>query len=115
MSPFSPGYQDNVVHAAHPQGCTTTAVIHQIDNGCLRGAPGGPQRSPQWDYRNLVEEIQTSYGLSSEHMAAMAVEWRQCVFKLRLFVFSEIIYVANCQWPAATVPRLSNFTNAVGV
>ncbi|XP_036001790.1 uncharacterized protein LOC118565513 [Fundulus heteroclitus] len=53
---------------------------------CLVGAAGAivhrNPRSSQWDYSRLVEEMETAYGPSSEHAAAVAIELRQRVRRL---------------------------------
>lgn len=38
-------------------------------------------RSAQWNYSHLVEEVEIAYGPSSEHAAAVAIEFRQRVRK----------------------------------
>ena len=52
---------------------------------CMVGAAGAiihrNPRSTQWDYVRLVEEIETAYGPSSQHAAAVAIELRQRVRK----------------------------------
>ena len=52
---------------------------------CMVGAAGAivhrNPRSAQWDYVRLVEEIETAYGPSSQHAAAVAIELRQRVRK----------------------------------
>lgn len=52
---------------------------------CLVGAAGAiihrNPRSFQWDYNRLVEELETAYGPSSDHAAAVAIELRQRVRK----------------------------------
>ena len=52
---------------------------------CMVGAAGAiihrNSRSTQWDYVCLVEEIDTAYGPSSQHAAAVAIELRQRVRK----------------------------------
>ncbi|KAJ8346760.1 hypothetical protein SKAU_G00281610 [Synaphobranchus kaupii] len=57
---------------------------------CLVGAAGAivhrNPRSSQWDYSRLVEEMETAYGPSSEHAAAVAIELRQRVRKLGSFI-----------------------------
>jgi len=53
---------------------------------CLVGAAGAilhrNPRSSQWDYSRLVEEMETAYGPSSEHAAAVAIQLRKRVRKL---------------------------------
>ncbi|CAL8343053.1 unnamed protein product [Merluccius merluccius] len=51
-------------------------------------------RSSQWDYCHLVEKMETAYGPSSEHTAAVAIELRQCVRKIgeALHVLRDDIY-----------------------
>lgn len=39
-------------------------------------------RSTQWGYASLVGEMESAYGPSSEHAAAVDVELRQCVHKV---------------------------------
>ncbi|XP_077362008.1 uncharacterized protein LOC144006828 [Festucalex cinctus] len=65
---------------------------------CLVGAAGAivhrNPRSGKWDYRRLVDELETAYGPSSDHAAAVAVELRQRVRKQgeALHVFRDDIY-----------------------
>lgn len=53
---------------------------------CMVGAAGAilhkNPRSSQWDNSHLVEEMEMACGQSSEHVAAVAIELRQCVRKV---------------------------------
>lgn len=65
---------------------------------CLVGAAGAiitrNPRSSRWDYARLVEEMETAYGPSSEHAAAVAIELRQRVRQVGepLHVLRDDIY-----------------------
>ncbi|KAJ8369381.1 hypothetical protein SKAU_G00094090 [Synaphobranchus kaupii] len=50
--------------------------------GAARAIVHRNPRSSQWDYSRLVEEMETAYGPSSEHAAAVAIKLRQRVRKL---------------------------------
>lgn len=93
---------------------------------CLIGAAGAivhrNPRSSRWDYRRLVEELETAYGPSSDHAATVAVELRQRVRKSGepLHVFRDDIYgkvaVAYGDWSEAEQDAIAVevFTNGLG-
>lgn len=95
-------------------------------NLCLVGAAGAVihrnPRSAQWDYHRLVEEMETAYGLSSEHAAAVAIELRQRVRKVgeALHVLRDDIYgkvsvaYSNRTETEQDAIGVEIFTNAVG-
>lgn len=93
---------------------------------CLTGAAGAivhrNPRSSKWDYRRLLEELETAYGPSSDHAAAVAVELRQRVRKSgeALHVFRDDIYgkvaIAYGDWSEAEQDAIAVevFTNGLG-
>ncbi|XP_026022288.1 uncharacterized protein LOC113021785 [Astatotilapia calliptera] len=93
---------------------------------CLVGAAGAiihrNPRSSKWDYRRLVDELETAYGPSSDHAAAVAVELRQRVRKPgeALHVFRDDIYgkVAVAYGNRAEIEQdsiaVEVFTNGLG-
>lgn len=93
---------------------------------CLTGAAGAivhrNPRSSRWDYRRLLEELETAYGPSSDHAAAVAVELRQRLRKPgeALHVFRDDIYgkvaVAYGDWSEAEQDAIAVevFTNGLG-
>ncbi|CAI5671880.1 unnamed protein product [Oreochromis niloticus] len=93
---------------------------------CLVGAAGAiihrNPRSSKWDYRRLVDELETAYGPSSDHAAAVAVELRQQVRKPgeTLHVFRDDIYgkVAFAYGDRAEIEQdsiaVEVFTNGLG-
>ncbi|CAI5689901.1 unnamed protein product [Oreochromis niloticus] len=93
---------------------------------CLVGAAGAiihrNPRSSKWDYRRLVDELETAYGPSSDHAAAVAVELRQQVRKPgeALHVFRDDIYgkVAVAYGDRAEIEQdsiaVEVFTNGLG-
>ncbi|XDV42613.1 hypothetical protein PO909_011242 [Leuciscus waleckii] len=93
---------------------------------CLTGAAGAIVHrnlcSSKWDYRRLLEELETAYGPSSDHAAAVAVELRQRVRKPgeALHVFRDEIYgkvaIAYGDWSEAEQDAIAVevFTNSLG-
>ena len=93
---------------------------------CLTGGAGAivhrNPRSSKWDYSRLLEELETAYGPSSDHAAAVAVELRQRVRKSgeALHVFRDDIYgkvaVAYGNWSEAEQDTIAVevFTNGLG-
>uniref|UniRef100_A0AAV2LLX4 Uncharacterized protein n=1 Tax=Knipowitschia caucasica TaxID=637954 RepID=A0AAV2LLX4_KNICA len=65
---------------------------------CLVGAAGAivhrNPRSSKWDYQRLLQELESAYGPSSDHAAAVAVELRQRIRQAgeALHVFRDDIY-----------------------
>lgn len=93
---------------------------------CLTGAAGAivhrNTRSSRWVYRCLLEELETAYGPSSDHAAAVAVELRQRLRKPGevLHVFRDDIYgkvaVGYGDWSEAEQDAIAVevFTNGLG-
>ncbi|CAI5670379.1 unnamed protein product [Oreochromis niloticus] len=93
---------------------------------CLVGAAGAiihrNPRSSKWNYRRLVDELETAYGPSSDHAAAVAVELRQRERKPgeALHVFRDDIYgkVAVAYGDRAEIEQdsiaVEVFTNGLG-
>ena len=93
---------------------------------CMVGAAGAiihrNPRSTQWDYVRLVEEIDTAYGPSSQHAAAVAIELRQRVRKPgeALHVLRDDIYgrvsvaYSNRAEAEQDAIGVEVFTNALG-
>lgn len=93
---------------------------------CLTGAAGAivhkNPRSSRWDYRRLLEELETAYGPSSDHAAAVAVELRQRVREAgeALHVFRDDIYgkvaIAYGDWSETEQDAIAVevFTNGLG-
>lgn len=95
-------------------------------NYCLVGAAGAiihrNPRSARWDYSRLVVEMETAYGPSSEHAAAVAIELRQRVRRSgeALHVLRDDIYgKVSVAYSGRTETEqdaigVEVFTNAVG-
>ncbi|KAI9536884.1 hypothetical protein NQZ68_030106 [Dissostichus eleginoides] len=93
---------------------------------CLVGAAAAivhrNPRSSLWNYRHLLEELETAYGPSSEQAAAVAIELRQRVRKTgeALHVLRDDIYgkvsvaYSNRNETEQDVIGVEVFTNALG-
>ncbi|RXN13529.1 hypothetical protein ROHU_017665 [Labeo rohita] len=79
-------------------------------------------RSSRWDYARIVEEVETAYGPSSEHAAAIGIELRQRVRRVGepLHVLRDNIYkkvfiaYADLSEKEQDSVSVEVFTNATG-